>query len=266
MNPGADFVQHRDYEKNKINYMINLDQYTYIEDEFGNLHRRINFSEHGELLNFYSESIYLSSQFWGKEILNKTTSELSLLVENEIVKSIEIKTIIEKHICDFGEVGNLLEVGCGIGSFLNQLKETNLSLVGFDISKYSVGVNEKIYGRQRFKIYECEALEKTQSGMNNNNWDYIAAFDFIEHIKMDRLLIKLLKAQLKPNGKLIIEVPIFNTSNAEQLKSEKYLYPEHHLHLYCENGLDDIFQHSGLKILQKELFRSGKKIIYILGN
>ncbi len=246
--------------------MINLDQYTYVEDEFGNLHRRIDFAEHGKLLKFYSESIYLSSQFWGKEIINKTTSELSLLAENERVKAIEIKSIIEKHICDFGEVGSFLEVGCGIGSFLNELKETNLSLIGYDISKYSVGISEKIYGRQRFKIGECEALEKAQSGMNNSNWDYIAAFDFLEHIKLDKVLINLIKLQLKPNGKLIVEVPIFKTSNTEQLKSETYLYPEHHLHLYCEKGLDNIFQNTGLKILQKELFRSGKKIIYILGN
>ncbi len=245
--------------------LVNLDTYTYVKDECGNLHRKVSFTEHGELLNFYSETIYLSSKFWFEEILRKTQFELEPLVEYQTKKAIEIKNLIDENINDFSEGGSLLEIGCGVGSFLYQLKDTNLSLTGIDISKYSTQVSNILYGRQRYKIYQCEALEQMQSTMNVESWDYIAVFDFLEHIKNDDLFLSTLKPQLKPNGKLIIEVPIFHTENVETLKSETYLYPEHHLHLYCENGLDTLFQSFGFTVIYKELFRSNKKIIFILG-
>ena len=95
----------------------------------------------------------------------------------------------------------ILEVGCGSGQNLLLWKEQNPT--GLDISLEAI---EKA---------KDEGLTVLQGDVNtklpfaNESFDIIFALDIIEHVEDDAAAIKRLVDLLKPNGKLIINVPAF---------------------------------------------------------
>ena len=248
----------------KIAEEINIDNYTFIKDEFGNLHRNVENEDNKEILSFYTKSIYLSGQFWYEELLNMSEPELEPLKIKEGKKAQQVLDVLKEQIPDFGEHGSLLEVGCAVGSFLHSLSDTNLTLEGMDISEYSVPVSKKLYGDQRFKISQHDVFEYFSNATDIDQKDYIVALDFLEHVNMDATLLKSFRDHLSAQGKLIILVPLYDTSDSQGLATATDVYPEHHLHLYCEQGLDSFLGSIGFSIAGKAKFKSGKKIMYIL--
>ena len=260
----------------KIAEEINIDNYTFIKDEFGNLHRVVANEDNKEILSFYTNSIYLSGKFWYEELLNMSDADLEPLKIKEGKKAQQVLDVLKEQIPYFGDQGSLLEVGCAVGSFLHSLSDTNLTLEGMDISDFSVPVSKKLYGDNRFTIkqhdvfeYFCNATDIGQEDYQEEQQkeyqkDYIVALDFLEHVNMDATLLKSLRNHLSTQGKLIILVPLYDTSDPDALAAANDVYPEHHLHLYCEEGLDSFLGSIGFGIAGKAKFKSGKKIMYIL--
>ena len=245
-------------------HQITLKNYNFTYDTYGNLHRDLSYKEYGELLHFYSNSIYIGGKFWSGDSLPLQDDDLANCIAKEESKVLEIVILLQNTVPGFDKVGKLLELGCGIGSFMYHLINSNLSLVGCDISKFALQSSLAIYGKTRFDIKMSEIFELPNIDIAEEKWDYIVCFDFLEHIKCDNLLLEKLKKMLIGGGKLVLEVPIFDTADLGKLENEEFLFPEHHIHLYCESGLDLLFQHLNLRLISKKRIRDGKKILYIL--
>jgi len=100
---------------------------------------------------------------------------------------------------------NILDLGCGYGSFVYFLKKEGYQNVsGVDTSHEQVEVS-KMLGVEN--IHQEDAL--TFVHQHNSEFDCISAIDLIEHIPKDCVLefLDSIYKALKPNGILIIKAP-----------------------------------------------------------
>ncbi|HRR96655.1 MAG TPA: class I SAM-dependent methyltransferase [Candidatus Ratteibacteria bacterium] len=98
------------------------------------------------------------------------------------------------------EQGKILDVGCGVGIFLDIMREKKYDVYGQDISPFAVEYCRK----NGFNIFD-----KSLSELNlpENFFDIVTMFDVIAHLKNPVKYIKICKRILKPEGILIIKTP-----------------------------------------------------------
>jgi SAM-dependent methyltransferase len=98
--------------------------------------------------------------------------------------------------------GDLLEIGCGSGALLNDLTEMGFSCKAFEISSAALSVARYI-NRNNVKVAICEEIP--------NKWklkfDYILAFEVLEHIEDDYGALKQWRTLLKTDGALLMSTP-----------------------------------------------------------
>ena len=96
--------------------------------------------------------------------------------------------------------GKLLEIGCGKGEFLKLAME-HFDVEGMDISEYAFIYLKGILGKRIHKANIENAVLKP------GNYDVIAVFNLLEHLKDPRKVIKKLHKGLKQGGIIIGSVP-----------------------------------------------------------
>jgi len=103
----------------------------------------------------------------------------------------------------------ILELGCGPGHFLHTLKKRGYSnLTGVDLGDEQIKVAENLEVKEF--IVQDDIFHFLREA--NKNYDFICAFDILEHFYKDELLevLELIYAHLKPQGLFM-----FRTSNGE---------------------------------------------------
>lgn len=101
------------------------------------------------------------------------------------------------------EKPNILEIGCGNGIFLKQLKsQYQIIADGCDLNSYALehlvdGVDGSIY---LYDIFERNALM-------TEKYDLIFLLDVLEHITDTQPFLNAVSAHLKPGGILVVNVP-----------------------------------------------------------
>lgn len=101
-----------------------------------------------------------------------------------------------------GKGKKVLEIGCGIGAFAKILTERNFKVDATDISPFIVKRAKKIHPDINFKILDIE-----QDTKMNKKYDYIFAFEVMEHLKNPSQALVNIKKMLKGEGVLIFSTP-----------------------------------------------------------
>jgi len=98
---------------------------------------------------------------------------------------------------------NLLEIGCGTGFVLSGIERTfpQISLYGSDI--YSAGLS---YAAKRLKKAELFQMDARTIPFENE-FDVIGAFDVLEHIAEDGLVLSQIYRAVRAGGGVILTVP-----------------------------------------------------------
>jgi SAM-dependent methyltransferase len=98
--------------------------------------------------------------------------------------------------------GRLLEIGCGAGALLDDLTRLGFRTVGVDQSLSA-------YQKARAMLAGNSAAEVRMScdGLPSGSFDYLAAFEVLEHIEDDAAALSGWARHLKPHGTLLISVP-----------------------------------------------------------
>ncbi|MFA5337130.1 MAG: class I SAM-dependent methyltransferase [Candidatus Omnitrophota bacterium] len=139
----------------------------------------------------------------------------------------------------FSSATNFFEIGCGTGFVLSAIEKRfpSFSLYGSDI--YIDGLNFAKQRLQRAALFQMDARKIPFK----NEFDVIGAFDIIEHIKDDELVLSQMYSATNEKGGIILTVP-----------QHKFLWSQFdtsscHIRRY------------GLKELQKKVTNAGFHII-----
>lgn len=140
----------------------------------------------------------------------------------------------------------ILEIGCGKGDFLLNLRQKGNKVVGLEFNKQSVS-DLKSSG---LEVYNTSVEEFSMK--NQEEFDVVVSFQVLEHIyNVNEFLASSLKL-LKKNGRLIISVPN-NDSFIKYSYPSPLNLPPHHAGWWNKKNLSSLENTLGVK-LQKLIY------------
>ena len=193
-----------------------------------------------EIINYYSKS-------------SKYDGWLDNLYPRELLWQRRIKKMRKNM-----KKGTLLDVGCGIGQFLDITKPFYTEVFGTEVSGSAVKIAKEKYG--------LNLLHGTLDDINfkGKKFDNISMFHLLEHVNDVNGTIERAKELLNPNGVLTIAVPndIYSLKSiVKKIIGKPYLkkikldgtIDEIHLSHFTPNGLSGFLKSKGFEIIDLSL-------------
>jgi SAM-dependent methyltransferase len=133
--------------------------------------------------------------------------------------------------------GRLLEIGCGAGALLGDLLDKGFDCEALETSPEAFSIATELHqGKPRLLLHKESSQDWAQA------FDYVLAFEVLEHIEDDRAAIEKWRCWVKPGGKLLLSVPAHPWLwNATDVWAG-------HFRRYQRQGLKDLITQAGFDI------------------
>ncbi len=160
----------------------------------------------------------------------------------ETVKSINLKKkykiAANKH-----EAGKMLDIGCGVGDFIQMMEKKGWDCVGVEPSEQAKSIASK---RIKAKMINPEQLAE----LKGEEYDLITMWHVLEHVENLKEEIGQLERLLKKGGKLIVAVPNFKSYDAQYYNTHWAAYDvPRHLNHFCKESIVKIFKKTSLDLI-----------------
>lgn len=166
----------------------------------------------------------------------------------EVIKKMNIKHKYELAAAGVlrDHVGKMLEIGCGVGDFLHYCEHQGWQCYGAEPSEDAVKILRR---RSNAEIVRPEQIERFPDA----SFDMICMWHVLEHVDNLQWQIEQLKRLVKPNGRIIIALPNYQSYDALYYKDKWAAYdvPRHLNHFsdeFMRNNLND----KGLKYIESD--------------
>lgn len=139
--------------------------------------------------------------------------------------------------------GRLLDVGCGIGTFLRLAREQSWESHGVEPSR-----SGSAFAQEMYKL-DVKCGEVFEAGFPSAHFDAITLYHVLEHIPELNPLLSELRRVLKPQtGTLVIEVPNGEGLQSRLQKAEwPYVHPYDHLYYFSARSLPKLLRKHGFQ-------------------
>lgn len=155
-----------------------------------------------------------------------------------------------KFIKTFSKAGDLLDIGCATGDFLDYVNHnSNFNVLGIEPNKKAA----------EFAVenYNLTIINKSLDliDLKKNSFDIITMWNVIEHLNDPKNTLKIINEILKPTGFLIFNTPILNSL-------DYFLFRDYwigfelprHFYVFSDKTLHNLTNQTGFKILIKKSF------------
>jgi 2-polyprenyl-3-methyl-5-hydroxy-6-metoxy-1,4-benzoquinol methylase len=154
--------------------------------------------------------------------------------------------------------GSLLDVGCGVGHFLNKARDFGYFVKGLDISPVAAQA-----AKEKYNI-EVDVGTLEQADYPHNHFDVVSLWDVIEHIRRPLENMKAINHFLKPGGILVMKTPnedsffkwvarfVFCVLGQKGTFLLKYVYYIPHYYSYSKTTMSLLLQKSGFEAVAYE--------------
>ncbi len=151
----------------------------------------------------------------------------------------------------------LLDVGCGSGAFLNDMRLlTGCEVYGIDVSSLAAKTASQDYG------LDISTGSVFESPFPNSYFDLITAWSYLEHVNNPSRVLAKFSDLLKPDGCCVIQTPNFGSFNARLFKEKWYhLDCPRHLYIYTPKTVTNLLEKGGLTVQQVFYERTSKGIL-----
>lgn len=139
---------------------------------------------------------------------------------------------------EHGKGKSVLEIGCSIGSVSNLLAERGFDVWASDISEYAVKRAQKLTPRAHFLTLDIQKKIPLKQ-----KFDYIIAFEVVEHLEKPELGIKHMYDGLKKEGIVVISTPYPYPWNFRDPTHINVKYPHEWIELMKKVGFQNISYH-----------------------
>lgn len=108
------------------------------------------------------------------------------------------------------EILQVLDVGCGMGEFINRLSATGANVVGVDGSDRCVESVKSHTHKTRYPRCEQVNLEQSPLPHSDGTFDVVVSLDVIEHLENTEFYLSEIYRVLKFGGYVIISTPNYD--------------------------------------------------------
>lgn len=187
-----------------------------------------------EIAKFYPEEYFDTKfGFLGKQI-NSLFSKLD-------------KSNLKKY----KKKGKILDLGCGAGNFLFEMKKQNFETFGVDISTRACNIAEK----KGIKVFNKDLKS---CHFPDNFFDIVTLWHVFEHLHNPDFTLKEIYRILKIDGLLVIEVPNAKSLSFDLFKRYCFhLDLPRHLYQWSPETLEKIVNKNNFKVLKTKSFSIG---------
>lgn len=156
----------------------------------------------------------------------------------------------------FHKPGKLLDIGCGIGIFLNMAREYGWEVTGVEVSPFAAE-----YARKRFNL-EVHRGGLRKSNFPSNTFDVVTLWDTFEHMADPFAELREIKRVLKTGGVLLLDTPnadgllraaadvLFRVTAGQCHYPVRKLYHKYHLYYFGAANLSRALHEAGFTILE----------------
>lgn len=138
----------------------------------------------------------------------------------------------------------MLDVGSGIGSFINEMKKHGWEATGLEPDADARQIAKDIYD---LDLAEMSHFRQLPAG----HFDAITLWHVLEHVHDLSNYIQQLKTLLHPKGKLFIAVPNYTATDSVVYKEYWAAYDvPRHLYHFSPRSMQTLMKKNGLTILQ----------------
>ncbi len=148
----------------------------------------------------------------------------------DVVRDYSIKQKL-KLIKTYHKQGNLMDLGCGLGYFLDgAIKDNTFNSTGVDVSQDAIDYVKHKFG---YNVLNESALDT----LPQESFDAITQWHVLEHVHTLNERMQQLHRLLKPTGTMFIAVPNSNSWDAKHYKEfwDGYDVPRHLYHFNQES-------------------------------
>lgn len=236
--------------KNKLRNLKNL-YWAYSDlDDIQRINKFLNIKiskkKKRQLFCVLQQNNYLLIKVFGISLKIRTKNKELNSGERQV--ALNIKDIRKDHTARYkyalghiNENDRVLDCACGVGygSYLISNSIPSSFVCGLDISEEAVCFANNHYKTENNK-FTCSNI--FDSPIDEASFDTVVSFETLEHVKEDKLLLKIFNNALKVGGLLILSTP-----NEEFLQFSKKRFPYHVKH-YKPEELQKILSESGFEI------------------
>ncbi|HYM94458.1 MAG TPA: class I SAM-dependent methyltransferase [Chitinophagaceae bacterium] len=192
------------------------------------------------------DAVSILPYYRSEDYISHTNTSKGLI--NRLYQNIRKRTLVKKRkligkVCKI-KSGNLLDIGSGTGSFLNEMKQHGWQITGLEPDPGARKIAKELYGIELFD-------EKKINDLSPATFDAITLWHVLEHVHDLSGYILNLKSLLKENGKLFIAVPNYTSLDAKIYKEYWAAYDApRHLYHFSPLSLEKLIKKNDLKIVQ----------------
>jgi SAM-dependent methyltransferase len=140
--------------------------------------------------------------------------------------------------------GKLLDLGSGVGSFVNEMKQHGWQVTGLEPDPDARNTAKKVYD---LDLGDTDEFYKLSPG----NFDAITMWHVLEHVHDLSPYIQQLRSILKDNGRLLIAVPNYTSLDAKEYGEFWAAYDvPRHLYHFSPKSIQVLMERNGLKVFE----------------
>ena len=210
-----------------------------------NIRHKRNFFRQSKEYSFY-ECATCKVQFWfPQEIADREWYEHVNPYKARQLGGIKLRgyhKLFLKKYASLPKDAKILDLGCGVGEFLFELKKGGYEVFGMDFDRDAIKIAKNQFGLENvFALSFEEFCQKSDLP----KFDVITFFEVIEHLADPAAFIKNIKNLLKPGGKIILSTP----SRKRMLPNlNSWDFPPHHFTRWDATSLSNIFSRFGFSV------------------
>ena len=159
----------------------------------------------------------------------------------------------------FRPIGSVLDIGCGIGNFVDWAQRRGLRSVGADIDGDAVA-DARSWGLDTYTV------DDLPRHVEPNSVDVLTLWDVIEHVQDPRALLQHSLRYVRPGGLVVLETPdvrfpvrpfvIAVRKVAEPIRWSDMLYYAEHRVYFSSRGLSTLLARCDLDVVDQVGMRS----------
>ncbi|MBL7740281.1 MAG: class I SAM-dependent methyltransferase [Chitinophagaceae bacterium] len=188
----------------------------------------------------------ISPYYKAEEYISHTNTSRGLI--NRIYKFVRNRTMTRKRKlvqrATGLQKGNLLDLGCGVGSFVNEMQQHDWQVTGHEPDADARKVAKDLYD-----LDLGDTKEFYQLGVSG--FDAITMWHVLEHVHDLSAYVQQLRNMLKEKGRLLIAVPNYTSFDAKKYQDHWAAYDvPRHLYHFSPLSMKVLMEKHGLNVVQ----------------